>query len=229
MDPNAPSVAPVVTCHGVNIPDNPYLGPQRIRAISRGRYEAQEISAALRSIGPADRVLELGAGIGIVGAVIAHACRPARIDSYEANPALIPIIQTLYDVNNLTNIRIHHAVISCEADPPATVPFYIHGSFLGSSLRPRKRARDVVDVAVTRFEDVRRDLNPTAIVMDIDGAELDLVPQMDLGGVRVVSMELHPAVYGSEGIDRIFRSLMAQGLSYSVKASDGPVVTFTRA
>lgn len=219
---------PAVSYHGIDIPPNPYLGPDRIRAISRKRYETQEITAALRSIGTQDRVLELGAGLGIVGAVIAHNCRPERIESYEANPALIPIIEGLYAANGLTNIAVRHSVVSSDANPPETLPFYIHGSFLGSSLRPRRRAREVVDVAVTPFDRIRAALRRTAIVMDIEGAEHDLLPRLDLAGVRVVSLELHPSVYGPRGIDEIFAALMGQGLSYAPKASLGPVVTFVR-
>ena len=59
----------VAECMGVKVPPSPYLTEKRIERINAARYEGQEIAGALHVVGPEDRVVEMGAGLGIVGAV----------------------------------------------------------------------------------------------------------------------------------------------------------------
>ena len=77
---NAVEIA--ATCHGVRVPQTKFLTPNRIARLNEGRYERDEIRGALATVGPQDRVLEIGAGIGIVGAVTARQCRPQKVMSF---------------------------------------------------------------------------------------------------------------------------------------------------
>ena len=98
----------------------------------------------LASLQPGDRVLELGAGLGIVGAVTAKNAGPAAVLSFEANPELIPHIRALHRTNGLEDlIELRNAVLVAGPDRSPTLPFNLHGSFLGSSLAkpPGRRSR----------------------------------------------------------------------------------------
>ena len=68
------TVSVAAECLGVMVPSSEFLTEQRIERIKAARYEGQEIEGALHVIGREDRVLEIGAGLGIVGAVIAPQC-----------------------------------------------------------------------------------------------------------------------------------------------------------
>ena len=51
-----------------------------------------------------------------------------------------------------------------------------------------------------RFADVKAELDPTVILCDIEGGELDFLRHADLSGVRAVVMEFHPGVYERAGM-----------------------------
>lgn len=66
------------TCLGVKVPQSSFLTETRINRINAARYEGQEIAGALHVIREDDRVLEVGAGLGVVGAVIATNAKPEK-------------------------------------------------------------------------------------------------------------------------------------------------------
>lgn len=198
---------------GVDVPDSPFLNDTRIERINAGRYEMQEIAGGLAVVRKGDNVLELGAGIGIVGAVIAKNRHPARVMSFEANPALIPHIELLYRLNDLEDrIQVRNQVLVSAPDRPDTLPFFIHNSYLGSSLGgdPR-RARETVSVPTISYSDVRNDLKPDVILMDIEGGELAFLEHADLAGVRAIVIEFHPNAYEVAGMRTCKNILRAAG------------------
>src|SRR5690606_15260095 len=118
-------------CLGVRVPHSPFLNERRIERINGARYEGQEIRGALHVVRPGDRVLEMGSGIGLVGAVVAANAKPAEVRSYEANPALIPHIQALYALNGLESvISVRNEVLVGGDTRPETMEFHISGSYL---------------------------------------------------------------------------------------------------
>lgn len=189
-------------CMGVKVPSSRYLHEGRIERINASEYEGQEIAGALHVVTEDDTVLEIGAGIGLVGAVIASNRHPKRVVSFEANPELIPEINALYEINDLqTCISVQNKVLISAPDRPETVPFHLKNSYLGSSLIDSDgRARKTVDVATADFSEACRSIKPTVLVMDIEGGELDLLRHADLGCFRAVVLEFHPKVYGVEGM-----------------------------
>ena len=200
-------------CMGLKVPASPFLTETRIRRIRAARYEGEEIRAALALIGRGDRVLELGAGLGIVGALTALRAQPEAVLSYEANPALVPHIQALYRANGLTDrIAVRNAVLWAGPDRPERVAFHVHNSYLGSSLAAGARTQPV-EVATEDFAAVRAAFRPTVLVADIEGAELALLEHADLTGIRAVVMEFHPGVYGPDGMKRAKDILRAQGFA----------------
>lgn len=201
------------TCLGVQVPASPFLNETRIDRINSGKYEGQEIAGALALINAQDRVLELGAGLGVVGAVIAKTAQPDAMMSFEANPNLIPCIESLYTLNGLSDrIELRNQVLLASPDRPATVDFHLGNSFLGSSLVPQAaRTQRTITVETADFEEVRTQFKPTVLVMDIEGGELDLLQDADLTGIRAVILEFHPALYGGSGMRRCKNMLRDQG------------------
>ena len=115
----------VTECMGVKVPPSPFLNETRIARINEARYEGQEIAGALSVVGPSDRVIEMGAGLGIVGAVTQLNARPEAMVSFEANPNMIPHIEALYALNKIkTKIKLHNKVLLTDPEPPKTVDFF---------------------------------------------------------------------------------------------------------
>lgn len=210
-----PLPKPVANCLGVKVPASPFLHDKRIERINAARYEGQEIRGGLHVVREGDNVLELGAGIGLVGAVVAKNNKPKKVLSFEANPALIPHINSLYKMNQLTRRnKVRNEVLVSAPDRPATLAFHVHNSFLGSSLGgDPEGAKSIVDVPTASFEDVRRDLKPDVILMDIEGGELDILDHANLDGVRAIVIEFHPKTYEVAGMRRCKNILRGAGFS----------------
>ncbi len=208
---SASKVEPAAVCHGVKVPDSPMMTPERANRINLARYEGQEIAGALEVVQPGDHVLELGAGLGIVGAVACKNGKPAKVMSFEANPNLIPHINALYKMNRLgKKIEVRNEVLISAPDAPQTMPFHIRNSYLGSSLiEAEHRHTTKVDVKVASYADVHRDFKPTVLLMDIEGGELDFLRHASLEGVRAIVIEFHPNAYGKEGM-RECKSILAR-------------------
>jgi FkbM family methyltransferase len=209
----APEVTVVAQCHGIDVPASPHLGPTMIEAIKAGRYEGSEITCGLACIPKGARILELGAGAGIVGAVLARHLAPAAMMSVEANAALLGNIRALHAHNGVADqITLRHGVVLADPDAPDEVEFFIMGNFLGSGLTARNpdRARPVT-VPVIRYDDLKRDFPHDAIMMDIEGGELEFLRHADLSHVKVLVGEFHREIYGSEGMKECRALLVAKG------------------
>ncbi|MDP7150972.1 MAG: FkbM family methyltransferase [Paracoccaceae bacterium] len=217
-------------CLGVKIPPSPFLNESRIERLNAGRYEGQEILGVLSTVSESDRVLELGAGIGVVGAVAAHNRKPQRVLSFEANPALIGTINTLYSINGLSDrISVVNEVLLSAPDRPDEISFHVQNSYLGSSLVAKAgRATREVKVKTRDFEEVRRRFSPTILVMDIEGGELELLRHANLDGIRAIVIEFHPDAYGVDGMRECKNILRDQGFDKNDKVSTRLVWTCTR-
>lgn len=212
--PAPPAAQIVATLHGIRVPAAPHLGPSMITSLNEGRYERNEIACGLATIPKGARILELGAGAGVVGAVLAANLAPQAILSVEANPALLPHIAALHAENSLSGIiTLRHAVVLTAPDAPATIDFFVQGNFLGSGLVARKPDRaQTVTVPVLRYADLVAEFAPDAIMMDIEGGELDFLRHADLTGIKTFVAEFHRDIYGREGMQECRRLLSAQGL-----------------
>lgn len=223
-------IAIATTCLGVQVPHSPFLNETRIERIAAARYEGDEIKGALHVVRPEDRIVEMGAGIGVVGAVAAHQGKPERVVSFEANPALIEHIEALYALNGLEDrICVRNCVVLSDPDAPETVTFHVHASYLGSSLiEPEARRSTAVEVPSTSWDSVREEIAPTILICDIEGGELDFLRHADLSGLRAVVMEFHPGAYGREGMRECKRILETAGFAKVEEVSTRLVWTAIR-
>ncbi len=221
----------IIDSRGVQIPFYPdVMTPPIERPLRKGRYEGGECLAVETVVGKGDRVLELGTGIGLVSTKAAMAEGVERVLTFEANPSLIPVIREIHALNEVTDrIEVVNGLVT-RGEAPETLPFYRRRDFWASSLTPTPGAYiDKVDVTTHDFDEVLADLKPTIVVCDIEGAELDLFDGADLSSARYVIMEIHPRVYGAEGVRRIFDNMSSKGFGYSPKISrGGTVITFER-
>jgi FkbM family methyltransferase len=219
-----------VECHGVRVPASPYLTETRIDRIAQARYEGDEIKGALLVTTEKDRVLEMGSGLGIVGAVCTLNAKPERVISFEANPDMLPHINALYEENDLTDrIEVRNQLVIANPDRPATMTFHVQNSFLGSSLiaKANRRTREV-EIPTVSFAEVVEELKPTVLLCDIEGGELDLLEHADLSGIRAIVMEFHPEAYEVEGMRKCKRILTQAGFEKNEDVSTRKVWTCTR-
>ena len=211
---------PEIAAHfaGVDVPASPFLNPKRIERINAGRYEGQEIAGAQHLVQPGDKVMEMGAGLGIVGAVSVAAKKGAKLLSFEANPSLIPHIRSLYALNRLkSRAEVRNQVLISAPDRPSTLPFAVHNSYLGSSLTgDPDRALKMVDVETADFNAVAQKYQPNVMLMDIEGGELEVLQHADLAALkslRGLVIEFHPDQYGVSGMKKTKNVLREAGFA----------------
>ncbi|WP_407492711.1 FkbM family methyltransferase [Pseudooceanicola sp. MF1-13] len=208
--------------------DMPPLFPKARNMLANGTYDEKQTNAALAVVRKGDRVVEFGGGIGHMSAVIAKNTEAAQIHTFEANPALIPCIRRVHSENDLTNITVHHAILDKER---GSRNFYVRRKFFESSTNrePLAGILHIADVPVLPAKQTIGALKPDVVICGIEGAEITLLPQLDLGGVRNAVVTLHPNRTGLEGVKTVFETLHGAGLIYTAKHSSAKVVTFTRA
>ena len=174
-------------------------------------------------------MLELGAGLGIVGAVVAARAEPERVLSFEANPALIRHIRRLHRINGLTRrIELRNEVLVGPEETRTTLPFHIRSSYLGSSLHSTGRAAETVNVVTAPLGEVMEELRPDVMLIDIEGGEREILKAADLSGVRALVVEFHPEVYGRDGMAELKKLLTEAGFQRDPEHSSRRVWTCRR-
>ncbi len=196
-----------------------------------GLYEIPEITGLSRVIRPGDRVLELGAGLGIITALAARAAGPkGRVRAYEANADLIPDTLTFLKANSVTTVDLINAVLVNEPDP-APRHFHLAGSFAESSLlgAEGRDPQGMVEVPAHCLADVLADFRPEVLICDIEGAEVELFPTLPPSSLRAAVVELHPDRLSPAQVQSIHDGFAARGLLCRHPGPGGTVEIYARA
>jgi FkbM family methyltransferase len=216
--------AEVIETNGVKVPFVPaIITPKIERPMRNNRYEGGEVAALRRILRAGDRVLELGAGIGLLSTLSAMVAGVERIVAVEANPDLIPLIHETHRLNGVTTVDLRNGIAA--AHDGTDVPFYVRGDFWSSSMEPKSRPY-LREVSLPCFgvDTLMAELRPTVIVCDIEGGESGLFDAVDMACVRAVVIELHPKVYGVAERDRILAILASKGLHVAAGNNPGSSV-----
>lgn len=178
-----------------------------------GKYERKELEIGAAMLKDEDRILEMGAGLGFVGGYLAHSRPSVELWAFEANPNLIPHVENMYSVNAMTHrARVSNNVVLTGDGLPPTARFHIYNCYLGSSLFDREdKPRPFVDVPTIAWKDIHRKYQPTFLLMDIEGGELEFLEGADLEGIETVVIEFHPDRYDIAGMRRCKRLLRRAG------------------
>lgn len=180
------------------------------RAMKNDRYELMERRAIEASIREGDKVIELGAGCGVIGACIAQKTAPANITSVEANPLLLPVIAHTHDINKAGGITVINAIVGPE---DGSADFHIAEDFWASSLSPDiPNIMQTVRIDTVNVNTLIAESGANVLVADIEGAEFDLFPQIDWTPIDLVIVELHPDMTSFANLGRLFTTLIGAGL-----------------
>jgi FkbM family methyltransferase len=228
------SYTDTITCHGVAVPrDMDRLSPRMIDVMESNRYERPEVQSLGHILRPDDRVLELGAGVGVVSTVAARTVGPENVLCVEADPGLQGLLRETHRLNGVEGISVVAGAVAAGASGPE-VPFYRRENFWASSTAQRKGdARDgvaAISIPALDINALIARFRPTVLVVDIEGAEHGLFDAAELDGVRTMIVEFHPRLYGLQGVRDVTRALSRHGFAYDIKSTaDTSTLVFSRA
>jgi FkbM family methyltransferase len=208
------------------------ISAEVVMGIATGLYEQPEIAGLSRVIRPGDRILELGAGLGVVTALLARAAGPeGRILAFEADTKLIKDTREFLDRHKVDTVELRNAVLVPQAVPGETRDFHVSRVFAVSSLLPRpgSKRHKTISVPAEAVNTVIGDFRPDVLICDIEGGEAELIPAIDASGLRAVVIEMHPKRISVETIAGLREMLERQGLIQDPTPLGGTVELFERA
>ena len=208
------------------VPDS-FATPGLVKKLTDGTYEYDEANAARRCIRPGVRVLELGAGLGLVSTIAAMRAGPENVLSVEANPGLIEVIEGNLSRNGQSGVQLRHGAVTGWAKDGATAPFRL-GNVMTSSRLSKKAGSATVEVPLIPIGALIKEHAPHVVMMDIEGAEADLFDSLWKCPLRFLVLELHPKQYGAAVIKRICDWASAMDMTYDPGLSRGKTLGFRR-
>lgn len=199
-----------VRIDGVRVDIAPEYTPKFIaRSILARAYEGPERTIAKKVLQPGMSVVEIGAGLGIVGLLAARLTKGGKVVSYEANPHLEGAIRHNYSLNAAAP-KLNMRAVTLDGLP---VTFYRNDNIVSSSLLEREIDSKPITVDSVRFDDVIAENKPDVLIMDVEGAEVSLLGQSDLSGIQHIIVELHPHIVGEDAINNLVREINTKGFS----------------
>lgn len=199
------------------------------RGLVKGWYERDEVEIIRTCLKPGDRVLELGAGLGVTTMIAAGIVGAGAIKAFEANPAMIPVFEKNAADNGFV-IAIENRVLypRASADRHASVLVDISGHFWGASILDAGSPETSVEAPTGVIEEELAAHQANVLLMDIEGLEVEILEKADLSSVEKLIFEIHYARAGRARTDNSVLGLISQGFRIDFERSRRGVVFMDR-
>lgn len=173
-------------------------------------YEMADLVFLQRYLRPGGRAMVLGGGLGVAAALAASITRPDPVVVLEPNAALHGLIARQVALNG-GEIRLDGRVVVGDAGayPDGTVGFVVDEDIWLSRIGSGNGAQPVPVVTLAELCATHA---PGLILMDIEGAEVEVLAQPVPDCVSTLIVEIHTPEIGGEETARIVSSLAGQGL-----------------
>lgn len=208
---------PMAEIAGIRIPISYYLSIAERKSLYGGSYEKSELQIIKSQLHSNDIVMEIGAGIGLISSYCAKRIGSERVFAYEANPRMEDHIRKTYQVNCISP-TLEMCLIGRQTGQQT---FYIAEYFWSSSVIQRSPKAEAIQVAVKSFNQEVRRINPTFLIIDIEGGEYDLVQHADFYNVQKIAIELHERVIGHDKVEFVKEKIAQAGFQVNEAMSEG--------
>ncbi len=179
-----------VRVHHVNVPLDERIGEQVRAALHGGGYEGAEYRALKSVLRKSDRVLELGAGLGVLATYCAKRLEDnSAVLTVEADPLMAPLIRATFAANDVSPTLLI-AAASGSGAPMRLARAPEFWSTKAYPLAGERPGADIVLVDGVALPALLSRHSPSVLVIDIEGGETSLV-ETPLPGVRAVLIEVH--------------------------------------
>jgi len=199
-----------VNYHGVilNIENLP-TGMQE--KIIKGLYEVKEVKILPNLISSEDKVLEIGGAVGFLSLYCKKILGVKELVTIEANPKTAEYFLKNYKINNTIPNLIQVAL----APEDGEIEFHVSPMFWEDSLilNINKEGKEVIKVNGIRFENLIKKCGiiPTALIIDIEGAEQYINTDQIPATVKKILIEIHPKIIGARKAFSFLENLIIKG------------------
>ena len=198
----------VVSVNGIRMKIDPRMTPFQVKKLIDGRHTREERRLLIHRLEANDIVMELGGGIGMLATACALKIGGERVYSYEANPTLESLIEENYALNDVKP-EINMCMLEQEA---GSRTFHVSEHFSRSSaFKPADDKTVPYEVPVKPLNDEIARIQPTVLIMDVQGSEGELLSFANLSTVSKLLVEVHPDMLGLSNANALRRNLRTQG------------------
>jgi FkbM family methyltransferase len=202
------------------------ISPYVAKLMALGRYEKPErdLLAHMRAhgfIARGDRVIEAGGGLGTITMAIADIVGDDAVFTFEPNPQTARALLDNLTLNGHRVATENAALVAGEQREIAfAAPADATNFAIGSTHLAEPGAR--ITVRAEQLSALFRRLEPTVLVLDVEGAEYDLLRSVeDWGRIRAIHLEYHPDVLSPAQLSEMFAHLEARGFARQPVADIG--------
>ena len=173
-----------------------------------GGYEKQEQQFIEKYLQSEDTVLELGGNIGVISNEINRKLKnKGNHVVLEPNPRMIKFLRKNKNLNS-AGYKIVEGIISSKK----LVNFYISKNILSSSSRIISEEKINPELFLIKDLEKKYSLKFNVLVMDIEGAEIELIEEFDLSLIEKLIIEFHPGKTKESEIKSCKLLLLSYGL-----------------
>lgn len=195
---------------GVSLPfdrpsDAELIVPEVQSAVCSGAYCDDLVGLLPEAVRPGDRVLVVGAGLGVVSTLVAKMPEVARVIAVEADALLAPYAARVHAINGVPWVETVNAVMTGRGT--GRVPFFARRDPRRSSLAPDDGSwQQVMMVPLMNMSLMLADERISLVVFDLPAASAHLLRQVDFGPVerilasRTVAEQAVP-VFAGDGFE----------------------------
>lgn len=149
--------------------------------------------------------------------------------SYEANPRLIDPLAANAARNGLDIRPINRVLLpfaSWQRQP--TITLAGAGEFWAVSALDENETSSSFEVETACLEDVIDEFRPNALVMDIEGLEVEILEQADLRSIEKIIVEIHYNKAGRRRTNAAVLGLLSRGFEIDFENTKNGVILATR-
>ncbi len=201
--------------------------PEIRSEVRSGAYCAELLRILPEAVAPGDRVLVIGAGLGVVSTMIARNDGVDRVIAVEANTALIPYLNRVHALNGVSEIETVNAVMA--EGKKGRVPFFARRDLRTSSLLPHDRSwQQVIMVPFMDLNLILTEERISLVVCDIPAVSARLLARAELATVERILVDCgdEPELCWEE--DALCSLLEARGYSIGPNDTGRSSVLFSR-
>ena len=199
--------------------------PEVCSAICTGAYSACIIGLVTDAVRAGDRVLVIGAGLGVVSTLVAQSRGVERVIAVEANIALLPYLERVHALNDVPWVETVNAVLGDGGK--GRVPFFARRDNRNSSLLPSDDSwKQVMMVPLMDLNVILTEEQINLIVCDIPTTSAQLLGRAELGSVERIIVRCGDEISQSQGENEVWSELIEQGFAAEER---GTAALFERA